>query len=49
MSNVYLFAWGLFATLLAVGPLVVAAYLDFKKSKAITPTIAPVIVPESKI
>ena len=30
MSNVYLFAWGIFATLLAFGPLVVAAYLDSK-------------------
>jgi hypothetical protein len=33
MSNAYLFAWGLLATLLAVGPLVVAAYLDSKKEK----------------
>ncbi len=33
MSNVYLFAWGVFATLLAVGPLGVAFYLDSKNAK----------------
>lgn len=37
MSNVYLFAWGLFATLLAVGPLVLAAYLDIKDVKSRVP------------
>ena len=34
MSNIYLFVWGLFATLLAVGPLAVAAYLDSKNDSA---------------
>jgi hypothetical protein len=30
MSDTILFIWGLIATLLAVGPLAVAAYLDWK-------------------
>lgn len=33
MSNVYIFAWGLLATLFAVGPLAIAFYLDLKKEK----------------
>lgn len=30
MSDLAIFIWGLFAFLLAVGPLVVAAYLDYR-------------------
>jgi hypothetical protein len=30
MSNFWIFIWGMFAFLLAVGPLVVAAYLDYR-------------------
>ncbi len=34
MDNTYLFMWGVVAFLFAVGPLIYAAYLDFKeKSK----------------
>ncbi len=37
MDNTFLFMWGLVATLLAVGPLAIAALLDYrdkrKKSK----------------
>jgi hypothetical protein len=33
MSDIYLFAWGVLATLLAVGPLVFAVYLDSKNKK----------------
>ena len=30
MSDTWIFIWGLLAFLLAVGPLAVAAYLDFR-------------------
>ena len=30
MSNTFIFIWGLLAFLLAVGPLMVAAYLDYR-------------------
>ena len=30
MSNTLIFIWGLLAFLLAVGPLMVAAYLDYR-------------------
>lgn len=33
MNDTFLFIWGSIATLLAVGPLVVAAYLDRRDSK----------------
>ena len=33
MSDTFLFVWGLIATILAVGPLAVAAYLDRRDSK----------------
>ena len=38
MSDIYIFAWGTFATLLAVGPLVVALYLDSVKDKRTVPS-----------
>ncbi len=31
MSDGFIFAWGLLAFLLAVGPLTIAAYKDFKR------------------
>ncbi len=36
MSNIYIFMWGLLATLMAIGPLAFAWYMDKKeKTKAI--------------
>jgi len=34
MNETYIFLWGLLAFLLAVGPLVVAAYLDNKEKRS---------------
>jgi hypothetical protein len=33
MSELFVFAFGLFATILAVGPLILAGYLDSKDKK----------------
>jgi hypothetical protein len=33
MNEIWIFAFGLLAFLLAIGPLAVAAYLDYKESK----------------
>jgi hypothetical protein len=33
MNDTILFIWGVVATLFAVGPLVVAAYLDWRKGR----------------
>ncbi len=37
MSDLYIFIWGAFATLVAVGPLVFALYLDKRDSKDTVP------------
>jgi hypothetical protein len=34
MNETFLFAWGLLATILAVGPLAIAAILDWRSKKS---------------